>query len=326
MAFKDEALEILKRNNSKHVCSSSVGVYWNGRIPQKILNGAKSTYVGNVRDDDILLIMDTTLFNSGKGGITFTVNGIYIKELLTSPIYASYENNPKLNSCEETYFHLGNLNATLQELNKAWKKHNGFMAQAAKFAAGDEADDDLFGNVIKGLDRFSKWLDKQAQPAKVELYTKYRDEIKGISSLLNEKINCRLEDDNTENILEEIYSIYLVALAAVDLDKFAEISETPKEEHFNFPAAIDQIDQAVVGEKDKYGLSPLNLKSSSQAYYQKMTNILSEIDDIDDNEELVELWERSVNAASSYRKKLKEAIKDLNILMEGMMEKKSDIR
>lgn len=59
-------------------------------IPEKKIKKARAAYAKNARVDEIVLIIDDSLWGDCKEGLVFTTSGFYIKEMLDKPKYINY--------------------------------------------------------------------------------------------------------------------------------------------------------------------------------------------------------------------------------------------
>lgn len=104
MEKRQKKIRCLKNNIPMIVDDSSYPNYYTyGNIPSKIIKGAINKYV-NENPDDILALVDTTLFGNGGTGISFTEDGIWIKELFTKAEFLNYFEYDELYSMSDSYF------------------------------------------------------------------------------------------------------------------------------------------------------------------------------------------------------------------------------
>lgn len=101
MENRQKKIRCLK--NNLHTVIKNASYYTYGNIPSKLINGAINKYA-NEYPDDILALVDTTLFGNGGTGISFTEDGIWIKELFTETEFLNYFEYGKLYSMSDSYF------------------------------------------------------------------------------------------------------------------------------------------------------------------------------------------------------------------------------
>lgn len=55
------------------------------------VNNAKNKYASNINLEDVVLLIDDTVFGSGKCGVLITFDGLYIKEDFEKPVYFGFD-------------------------------------------------------------------------------------------------------------------------------------------------------------------------------------------------------------------------------------------
>ena len=66
-------IQLMHQIVSEHMAGQPcLQIYTREEIPRKVLNGAKSKYLSSVPEDDILLLVDISLFKNGKEGFAIT--------------------------------------------------------------------------------------------------------------------------------------------------------------------------------------------------------------------------------------------------------------
>ncbi|MBO5448691.1 MAG: hypothetical protein J5994_05135 [Ruminococcus sp.] len=99
----EKKLSIINNNIRNCVKSNSAVIYIYPNIPQNIINGARRKFVPSY--EEIIALIDTTVFNSGERGLAFTNNGIYFKDILLKPCgctYSDYVTSPMV--ADDVYF------------------------------------------------------------------------------------------------------------------------------------------------------------------------------------------------------------------------------
>lgn len=67
------------------------GVYGFSEITIEKVNNAKDKYANNVSLEDVVLLIDDTVFGSGKCGVLITFDGLYIGEDFEKPVYFGFD-------------------------------------------------------------------------------------------------------------------------------------------------------------------------------------------------------------------------------------------
>jgi|GEM_PF-5354956 len=60
--------------------------YFAPRIPAKKLSAARSNYAADIKEEEVVALVDTTVFGGAKEGIVLTEGGMRIKELMTAEV------------------------------------------------------------------------------------------------------------------------------------------------------------------------------------------------------------------------------------------------
>ncbi|MFS2162582.1 J domain-containing protein [Variovorax sp. Varisp62] len=61
-------------------------IYFAPRIPVKKISAARGNYAADIKETDVVALIDTTVFGGAKEGIVLTEEGMRIKELMSAPI------------------------------------------------------------------------------------------------------------------------------------------------------------------------------------------------------------------------------------------------
>lgn len=80
----EEVVKILVRNWSQVSENTSANFYYGDNIPDKIVRNAIRTYADSEVRENVLTVIDETLFKTGKRGALITKDSIYIKNLYES--------------------------------------------------------------------------------------------------------------------------------------------------------------------------------------------------------------------------------------------------
>lgn len=116
MTKREKKISVIQQELEKCVSTSAAEYYTYGNIPTKCIAGACKSYVGSIDYDDILGLIDTTVFGGGERGMVFTTDGVYCKEILTETQYCKYSNIGDFTLPGETYFNLDGLQSMLIQL------------------------------------------------------------------------------------------------------------------------------------------------------------------------------------------------------------------
>jgi len=71
-------------------------VYVKPNIPMKKLNGALGSYAKSVAPEDVLVLIDDTVFGGAKEGLVLTGEAMYCKELASTPRIVRFSDNPEV--------------------------------------------------------------------------------------------------------------------------------------------------------------------------------------------------------------------------------------
>lgn len=83
---------------------NSKGVFIKGNIPEKKLMNAIQTYANGVPPDEVILLVDDTVFGSAKEGLLMTSDAVYGHQLGLKPVKVNYSN---INSSDSENERLG---------------------------------------------------------------------------------------------------------------------------------------------------------------------------------------------------------------------------
>ena len=70
---------------------STINAYYIENIPMKKLNNAISSYGKDVKQENILALLDITILGTGKEGFLFTTEGVHFKESFNEANYISFK-------------------------------------------------------------------------------------------------------------------------------------------------------------------------------------------------------------------------------------------
>ena len=140
---KDRKIAVIKKYLPN--CTNTWSVYTYGNIPRKCIDGALTSYSGRIEYDDVLGLIDETVFGSGKKGMIFSCDGFYTNS--GNGIHR-YADQISFNSLPNSY----NLNAVNEMLTKLYEietEPSGWDIAASLFgsamdflqAMADESED-----------------------------------------------------------------------------------------------------------------------------------------------------------------------------------------
>ena len=89
-------IEIIRSHASK-------GIYIYGDIPERKINGATNNYFLS-SDDELIALIDTTVFGSADIGMGFGLKGLYWKNEAKDPVFNSWDELEKFSSEIEKTF------------------------------------------------------------------------------------------------------------------------------------------------------------------------------------------------------------------------------
>ena len=88
--------DIVRQSIESCTLSSSYQAYYYDNLPDKVFYKAKKNYAGNVCKEDVLGLIDVSVFGSGKIGLLLSVEGIYYRKSLRSVAeYIAYKDIAK---------------------------------------------------------------------------------------------------------------------------------------------------------------------------------------------------------------------------------------
>lgn len=154
-SLKESLLEVIKANYYDVIQTDTVGVYFYPNIPSNILNGARSSYVSKESKNDILCIMDTTVFSTGKTGMAFTVNGNYYYSGMFGDIY--FSKYDKYLPVDSIYFNTTGYRNLINKINSAISSYNFDSAV------------DTIGGIVNGISDLIKAFSEELQDDVVDL-------------------------------------------------------------------------------------------------------------------------------------------------------------
>lgn len=126
---KDRKIAIIKKYLPN--CTNTWSVYTYGNIPRKCIDGALSSYSGHIEYDDVLGLIDETIFGSGKKGMIFSCDGFYMDG---GNGISRYADHISFNSLPSSY-NLSAVNEMLTKLYEIETEPSGWDIAASIFGS-----------------------------------------------------------------------------------------------------------------------------------------------------------------------------------------------
>lgn len=315
---RERQISIISNNIKNCVKTSSANVYSYGNIPTKCMDGAKSSYVGAVAYHDILGLIDTTVWGSGKRGMVFTDQGVYYREVLSNSIYCPYSNLMEFSIPDNTYFDSYGLKDMLQllfNLEQEFEESSGSNDILSGLL-------DIAGAAIQGA--ANNWLSSELKKAEVqrkqenkeaiELYQTIKlvlsEYINGLSELVQEEVN--LNDFESVSSYFERLSAASVLIACKTEAVFDDDTIEGMNQMMEYMEFIDELYEADTD--NEYGFEEVCLKKSANIFYHRIDVLIDEMNDGDI--EFQEGYESSINEIQLILNALKKTKKNINKIIE----------
>lgn len=165
MTTTEEGLNIIKKYANELLCKvDSSGLYIKPNIPPKKLKNALEKYGGNIQKDEVIALLDSTVFGSAREGaiitaynivcnpaffpiVTIWYDEIYSKKIVKHPEYRHLDRVLfKLRNGEEILtpemiFNPEGLEAFVGDMMNFSCKKNNFLSDS-----GNKFDDNLYNN------------------------------------------------------------------------------------------------------------------------------------------------------------------------------------
>ena len=302
--------------------TSSASYYTYGNIPYKRFTGAKKNYAKDVRYDDVIGLVDTTILGGGERGMLLTLEGVYVKEMLTEPIYCSYENIEHLVLPSDTYYKLQNLCTMLMELNAVEiRKEEDFWGNMLNVAGT------IISDAIKTyqdtLENQESIDDDIGDEYVIEQLKNGIDTIKGIKTKFTELLVDYDDFEKNEDVCARIFEIMMQSiLYSAELETcrflFEEHNNEWEDEWNKFNECKEPMDE-VLAEFESDGVETLTSIFSS--FSEKMNSIINTLinDGYGNNMNHPDwdiLYEKSQDAVRAVRKKLIRVINIIDEILE----------
>ncbi len=229
MTLKEQIIKIISENLSECV-NNSANYHIYGKIPRKKFDGARKSYATNVRYDDVLALIDTTVFGGGERGMLLTTTGIYIKEMLTSPEYHDYSDYLSMSVPGETYYNSHALFPMLQEISSVVQKRAKRDTVKNKIIGAFEIGIDIIDTIANTVDE----IENSIHPG-IKIYADFIDP----AIELNNNIELlELDVENDEFVENKIAVVYRDILELLN-----KLSDQVKDYMFKYSSMDDIEDE-----------------------------------------------------------------------------------
>ncbi len=287
-----ELIEII-RTRLKNCVTSGTEYYTYGNIPQKKYAGAVRNYASGVSYDDVLGLVDTTVFGGGERGMLLTREGIYLKEIMTNPVYCDYRTCPQMALPGNTYFDTNQLFQMFLELSDVVSRAEDEEFVDSMELPTDTEEEEPEGLLETFVHEFGKILSEQRKQEHNEFLEQVevlRSTVKELRDSFQEFLTDYDDFETYQEIIEKISVITLMSCVC-DRDKEAclDMTETYDESWDGLMELIasmeDTLDE-ILEDCDTEGAEPLT--RTFKRFRAKMNTIFDELKDVlDDLEECV---------------------------------------
>lgn len=207
MESMENKIDIIENNIQACLAKKSSASYFTyGNIPKNRYWGACKKYLGDVKYEEVIGMIDTTIFGGGERGLVFTFDGVYFRDTFGKPIYCSYENSSDFPDISDLYFDGTGVRRMLQKLrdvDTVNSDNGGFL-------------DGLFsvvGSVIKGFGEVylqeQEYQEKRENEEILQLLKDFENSIKIIKNDLELKDYEEIETQ--EELIEAFFTSFLIA-------------------------------------------------------------------------------------------------------------------
>jgi len=329
MTKDEKKIQVVKQMLSSCV-SSSANEYTYGDIPRKRFNGARGSYAYGAQYEDVIALIDTTVFGGGERGMVITLHDVYVKEMLTAPEHCKLSDVGNLTIPTETYYNKRNLCAMLTKLRDIENEPEyGFW----------NALGDIVGTVLEeGAKAVHNEYQKQRDAAEQEALAMFEEIRDSLETFRDDVIDEWIEEyDDIETGEEVVGKIIQITgsscLLVNEYDKYKKICYIDEEEDTETIEAttqfmevakllVDSVDE-IFSESDDDEVEPLS--RTFKRFNSSMIRIHGEMLDDADNDDVEELdleeyYNRTQKAVKTLKKKVNVIIKCLNSEIEDAYE------
>lgn len=328
VSYRDTVYEIIYNNIDACIKTNSAKCYMQNNIPYRVLNGAINNYAYGVDRDEVIAVIDTTVFGGGERGILLTDDTIYYKGMLEEPRNSHYLFYEEFDIPDDTYFSAFGISSMLYMLANAWKKEYGEIELEETNQPTEKGilNTLLSAGVDLVKDAAENYLSEQIELF-ISICENLKKEVKDWIKEIDDDIQMECDISVKEEFIDKIWNIYFDAMWLGDIEEIKSLLEnatTGEIDKKRLEAA--EFDQSIIKDLDEVlgnelfcnfipDIKKINLEKRVKVFARKMSNIFEEIDDFetDDNEDFLI---RSENAAKEFLNALKDSLKQLNKLIE----------
>ena len=312
---RERQISIISNGIAKCVKTNSASVYSYGNIPVKCVIGARSSYIGAVDYDDILGLIDTTVWGSGKRGMVFTDQGVYLRAMLEDSVYCPYSNLTEFNIPDDTYFDSSGLLDMLQELfNLEQEFEEPSLGDEIISGLLDLTEDAIKEMASSWMEKFDKeFEDRQNQEKEetIEGLQSCREAISGFITSIKEHLEQKVDTDDTEGVEDYLEAVYNLSrlLNGQGID---ELDIEPLDYWNDVTETLDSIfmDDAA----EEMDLVQISIKKECKIFHHRIEMILDDWEDEDITED--EAYSQCSKELQRMSGILKTAKKNLNKMIE----------
>lgn len=323
MTKEDERIRIVQDKLGQCLASGSTAQHFTyGNIPQNRFDGARRKYASNAEYDDVLGLIDTTIFGGGERGMLITQYGIYYKGILESPVFYEYSDLVDFSLPDDVYFSSAGLKDMLQDLynlenNYTNSSNGGFLNNLLDVA------DSFIGTALEEYQKNKAEEEYQLEQDVLNILDDYKAYLKDTIKTLNEFTLDYYEFEEIDEVLEIIYRIFAIAcIFSNDISWYEEIADTEDNNYIegfnNTKELIDDIDDALSTIYAEY-TNNISLNFAYRQFASRISNVYDDIAELceDDDIDLEELYNKCQKAIKELKKKLKNLISLINEAIES---------
>lgn len=309
MNVREKRIEIIRNNLAACVAAGSAASYYAyGSIPQRCIQGAQRSYIGNVPANNILGLIDTTVFGGGERGMVFTTEGIYFRDIFTSGVYYSYEECQKFSIPNDVYF---NGNGISNMLSMLCGTNNEIGEGGIKNVLIDLGKE-ILNEGLSYLANYADIEEQEQKRARIKQLEEIKEVIKDIDGYVGKYENTIFDfRDKLEDSAEKLAELIIVAsiISNEDLEEFEMDNETEEKEYREaLQENFEMVDYIFNDDAVKYGYEKIEMQRAAKRFFHRIKSVYEEIRESDKGE----LEERIREAIIDFREVLFMGIKQLN--------------
>lgn len=323
MGKREEKIEIVRTGIRGCLASnSSADCFTYGNIPRKRYLGACKKYVSNEAYEDVIGLIDTTVFGGGERGLVFTLTGVYYRDIMGNISRASYSNISGFPNISDTYFDGAGVKRLLQRLSAVDNSSSSNSSGGGGFLNGLL---DIAGSVIKGLgDAYVQEQERQSRQEEEELVEMLKGFKECLKSIKSDFSNLEDYDEleTWEEVQNALINAFVVAsVYSCDNEWLEELTgeESDDEDEID---VIAQINEYLNYSLDDTDTDQNFLIRGMEKYHHKMHVIFEEIGEADSEEDIdiEDMYNRTKRAVSEFRNVLTKANNMINELLDEYYE------